>query len=94
MTDSKDPFDVVIGAGFTGLSAARVLSKSGCKVCILEKDDPGGFAGTFSFNDHVKVEKFYHHWFNSDRYVMKLIDELDLSENILTRPSNTGIYLQ
>ena len=70
-------FDIVIvGAGFTGLTAGYELSKKGKKVCILEKDDTaGGLAGIFTFKDGVKVEKYYHHWFNSDQYVMKLIKD-------------------
>src|ERR1700679_2223574 len=32
---------VVIGAGFTGLSAARTLAKRGAKVCVLESETTG-----------------------------------------------------
>ena len=56
---------VIVGAGFTGLTAAYVLSKQGKSVCVVEADaTPGGLAGVFEFDDGVKVEKFYHHWFN------------------------------
>lgn len=87
-------FDIVIvGAGFTGLTAGYELSKKGKKVCILEKDDTvGGLAGIFTFEDGVKVEKYYHHWFNSDKYVMKLIEELDLANDVIVAPTNTGMY--
>lgn len=95
MKNIRKQFDVVIvGAGFTGLSAARLLSEAGYSVGVIEQDDePGGLAGTFRFNDKIKVEKFYHHWFNSDKYVMKLISELGMSGDVLRQPSNTGIYL-
>lgn len=40
---------IVIGAGFSGLSCACHLAKSGCKVTLLEKNNqPGGRARTYS----------------------------------------------
>ncbi|ARP92905.1 NAD(P)/FAD-dependent oxidoreductase [Bordetella genomosp. 13] len=87
-------FDVVIvGAGFTGLTAAYVLAKQGKKVHVVEADEtPGGLAGTFSFGDGVMVEKFYHHWFNNDVYVPELVRELGLDGDVLLLPTRTGMY--
>lgn len=87
-------FDVVIvGAGFTGLSAGYQLAKDGLKVKILEAEaSPGGLAGVFDFSDGVKLEKFYHHWFNNDIYVPKLVKELGLENDIVMQPSQTGMY--
>jgi protoporphyrinogen oxidase len=87
-------FDVVIvGAGFTGLTAAYVLSKQGIKVRVIEADEtPGGLAGTFNFSDGVKVEKFYHHWFNNDVYVPELVKELGLDGDVILLPTRTGMY--
>jgi protoporphyrinogen oxidase len=88
-------FDVIIiGAGFTGLSAARRLLRQGKSVCLIESDSaPGGLAGEFNFNDGISVEKFYHHWFQSDTYVIDLIKQLDLEKNIARIPANTGMFL-
>lgn len=88
------PFDVVIvGGGFTGLTAAYVLSEQGHKVCVVEADStPGGLAGTFQFADGVKLEKFYHHWFNNDAYVPELLKELGMEGELVTLPSRTGMY--
>jgi protoporphyrinogen oxidase/uncharacterized protein YndB with AHSA1/START domain len=84
---------VIVGAGFTGLTAAYELAKAGHKVLVLEQDSaPGGLAGTFHMNNGVVVEKFYHHWFNNDVYVPELVKELGLEERILTLPSRTGMY--
>lgn len=84
---------VIVGGGFTGLTAGYVLSKQGKKVHVIEADDaPGGLAGTFSFSDGVKVEKFYHHWFNNDVYVPKLVKDLGLEGDMILLPSRTGIY--
>jgi len=87
-------FDVVIvGGGFTGLTAGYLLSKQGKKVHVIEADKtPGGLAGTFSFSDGVKVEKFYHHWFNNDVYVPELVKELGLEGDVILLPSRTGMY--
>lgn len=87
-------FDVVIvGAGFTGLTAAYVLSKQGHKVNVLESDNSaGGLAGTFEFNDGVTLEKFYHHWFNNDVYVPELVKELGLEGDVILLPTRTGMY--
>jgi protoporphyrinogen oxidase len=87
-------FDVVIvGGGFTGLTAAYVLSRQGKKVRVIESDSSvGGLAGTFEFADGVKLEKFYHHWFNNDVYVPELVKELGMEGDIITLPSRTGMY--
>jgi protoporphyrinogen oxidase len=84
---------VIVGAGFTGLSAGFELARAGKKVLILEGDSgPGGLAGNFHFRDGVTIEKFYHHWFNNDEYVPKLVKELGLSDEIVTLSSRTGVY--
>lgn len=84
---------VIVGAGFTGLTAGYLLSKKGLKVHIIEADRaPGGLAGTFNFDDGVKVEKFYHHWFNNDRYVPDLVKELGLEGDVILLPTRTGMY--
>jgi protoporphyrinogen oxidase len=84
---------VIVGAGFTGLTAGLALSRAGRKVLIVESDsNPGGLAGTFEFRDGVTIEKFYHHWFNNDEYVPKLVKELGLENEIVTLPSRTGMY--
>jgi protoporphyrinogen oxidase len=84
---------VIIGAGYTGLSAAFDLCKAGCKVTIYERDsDIGGLAGTFELSPGIRVEKFYHHWFTNDVDVLGLIDELGLGHLKQYRASNTGLF--
>lgn len=87
-------FDVVIvGAGFTGLTAAYELAKQGLSVRVIEADSSaGGLAGTFQFSDGVKLEKFYHHWFNNDVYVPELVKELGMEGDVVTLPTRTGMY--
>jgi protoporphyrinogen oxidase len=84
---------VIVGGGFTGLTAAYVLSKQGHKVRVIETDSTaGGLAGTFQFADGVKLEKFYHHWFNNDVYVPELVKELGMEGDVITLPTRTGMY--
>ncbi len=83
---------IVIGAGFTGLSAAYRLSETGVRVTLIESaPDVGGLASSFDVGD-TKLERFYHHWFTSDRFIFELIEDLGLEENVVTRPTNTGMY--
>ncbi|MBV9266460.1 MAG: NAD(P)/FAD-dependent oxidoreductase [Acidobacteriaceae bacterium] len=82
----------IVGAGFTGLSAAYELASAGYPVTIFEKDPAvGGLAGSFRVGNQM-LEKFYHHWFNSDRYIMDLVRKLDVEDKILFRESRTGMY--
>lgn len=94
MNEDSAAYDVaIVGAGFTGLTAALELARAGKKVVVLEADDAaGGLAGTFTFRDGVRIEKFYHHWFNNDVYVPALVRELGLEGDIVTLPSRTGMY--
>ena len=83
---------VVIGGGFTGLSAAYELARAGVAVTVLEADSSvGGLAGTFEVNGE-RLEKFYHHWFTNDRHVADLVRELGDGDRILYRPTRTGMY--
>lgn len=84
---------VIVGGGFTGLTAAYCLAKAGKSVRVIEADtSPGGLAGTFEFSDGVKLEKFYHHWFNNDVYVPELVKELGMEGDVITLPSRTGMF--
>ncbi|HSV85190.1 MAG TPA: FAD-dependent oxidoreductase, partial [Levilinea sp.] len=71
----------VIGAGIGGMAAAYDLSRAGHQVEIFEAADfVGGLAAGFKdVNWEWSVEKFYHHWFASDRHILGLMDELGMS---------------
>lgn len=90
---SKNYDAVIVGGGFTGLTAAYVLSKRGYRVRVIESDSTaGGLAGTFEFSDGVTLEKFYHHWFNNDVFVPELVKELGMDGDVITLPTRTGMY--
>lgn len=81
----------ILGAGFTGLTAAYFLSKKGHDVTIYEKDAlPGGLAiGYSEKNWDWTLEKFYHHWFTNDDDVLSLASELSYPVTI-TRPKTSS----
>lgn len=82
----------IIGGGFCGLAAGYELAQAGVKVTVLEADERvGGLAGSFTVGG-TQLEKFYHHWFTNDRHVMQLIAELGLQDQVVRRPSRTGMY--
>ena len=83
----------VIGAGFTGLSAAFNLSKSGHKVTVFEKDSyPGGLAIGFREPEwDWSLEKHYHHWFTNDKSSLDLAKEINY-EVLIKRPK-TSVYV-
>ena len=85
----------IIGGGFTGLAAAYELSKRGHKVTLFEKEKVlGGLAYGFrEKNWDWHLEYAYHHWFTNDRAMLRLIDELGLTNKlIIRRPITANFY--
>jgi len=75
----------IIGAGFGGMAAAYDLKKAGHEITIYESADyVGGLASGFK-EPHWDwfVEKFYHHWFQSDKDMLGLIKELGWDGKVL-----------
>lgn len=89
----------VIGAGFTGLTAAYELAKAGKKVVVFEKDPfAGGLASGIrqAVPDYPSewwdLERFYHHWFADQKDLLRLIGELDLAKKIIAKETVTSIW--
>ena len=85
----------IIGAGAGGLSAAYDLVKAGNQVTIFEKESaPGGLAAGFKEPGwDWTLEKFYHHWFQTDHAILGLIRELGLTEKVqFHRPKTVVFY--
>jgi protoporphyrinogen oxidase len=68
----------IIGAGFTGLTAALNLLKGGADVVIYESlERPGGLATGFKEKEwEWGLEEYYHHFFVSDKKVLNLAEEV------------------
>jgi protoporphyrinogen oxidase len=80
----------IIGAGFTGLSAAYQLIKEEHEVTVFEKDPhPGGLAIGYQENGwEWTLEAFYHHWFTNDEAILHLAKELDFP--VITKRPKTA----
>ena len=86
----------IIGAGIGGMAAAYDLKGAGQQVTIFEAaDQPGGLATGFKEPGwDWSVEKFYHHWFQTDRYMLGLIQELGWQEDVFFPRPFTVMYHQ
>lgn len=90
----------IIGAGFTGLSAAYELTKKGHDVTVFEKDvRPGGLAiGYQEKGWEWTLEKHYHHWFtnkqdaiNHDQTILALAREVGIK--VLIKRPKTSVFV-
>jgi len=84
----------IIGAGFTGLSAAFELLKRGHEVVVFEDNSlPGGLAlGYKKPGWQWSLEKHYHHWFTNDKSILSLAKEINF-EVIIKRPK-TSVFIK
>lgn len=68
---------IIIGAGITGLTAARLVDDD---VIVLEKNrKPGGLCASYHVNEAGRdyyIEDFYHHFFDRDTALISLCEEL------------------
>jgi len=82
----------IVGAGITGLTAAHRLTQAGHEVDVYEASDTPGGLGTYLEIGGNHVERFYHHFFASDRHVIGLINELGIGGKLHFYSSKTSIY--
>ena len=84
----------ILGAGIGGMAAAYDLRRAGRQVTIFEASDTvGGLASGFKAPGwDWALEKFYHHWFATDRHILGLIDELGWQDRVLFPRPYTVMY--
>ncbi|HEY3340827.1 MAG TPA: NAD(P)/FAD-dependent oxidoreductase [Anaerolineae bacterium] len=84
----------IIGAGATGLAAAHDFLNAGQRVTLFEASDkPGGLAtGIKAPGWDWSLEKFYHHWFASDRDVLRLGEEIGVRDRMIFNRPVTVVY--
>lgn len=82
----------VVGAGITGLTAARRLLADGFEVTLFERwPDVGGMASAFDVGGGIYVDRYYHHLFESDHEMIKMHADL-LPGELEWHRSSVGIF--
>ncbi len=86
----------VIGGGTTGLTAALRLAQKGHHVTVFEKEKQiGGLASSFKPEDwDWPVERYFHHYFTSDKTLKNLVRELKLTKKLFYLKPKTSVYLE
>ena len=83
----------VLGAGVTGLVAARRLAIEGHRVDVYERwPGLGGQVATLDIGDGALLERYYHHLFTTDLEIVSLYEELGMAEAVEWRPSSVAIF--
>ncbi len=82
----------IVGAGITGLTLAHELSKRGHAVEIFEAGRaPGGELATVEVGGEP-VERFYHHLFTHDSFMIELARELGIESSLQWHEPEMGFY--
>ncbi len=86
----------IIGAGIGGMAAAYDLCRAGNHVTIYEAaNSVGGLAAGFKEPGwDWSVERFYHHWFATDRHILGFINELGWQEKVVFPRPVTVMYFK
>ncbi len=95
MTENSKLNIGIIGAGVTGMAAAWDLTRAGHAVELFEAEPTiGGLAA--GFRDEKwdwALEKFYHHWFESDKDIFKLADEMGVRDKLIFPRPKTSYWI-
>jgi protoporphyrinogen oxidase len=85
----------IIGAGVAGLAAAWDLVRAGHDVTVYEGSETvGGLAAGFKDPSwDWTLEKFYHHWFETDTDILKLADEIGQRDKIFFPRPKTSYWI-
>lgn len=85
----------IIGAGAGGLAAAYDLVRAGHHLTLFEASNQvGGLAAGFKDERWAwTLEKFYHHWFESDVHLLQLAQEMGVREKIIFPLPKTSYWI-
>ncbi len=95
MTDDTKLNIGIIGAGVAGMAAAWDLARAGHHVELFEAENVvGGLAAGFRDEGwQWSLEKFYHHWFETDSDLLKLADEMGVRDKIIFPRPKTSYWI-
>lgn len=85
----------IIGAGVAGLAAAWDLANAGHNVIVFEAAERvGGLASGFKDEGWAwSLEKFYHHWFETDADLIRFAREIGVDGKIIFPRPKTSYWL-
>lgn len=84
----------VIGGGITGLATALALTARGHQVTLFEGDDDlGGLGVSFPWRD-THLERFYHCMLPDDEFLLPVVAEAGLADDLLWRETLMGFMYQ
>ncbi|GAB4523542.1 MAG: NAD(P)/FAD-dependent oxidoreductase [Anaerolineae bacterium] len=85
----------IIGAGAAGMSAAWDLVNAGHEVVLFEAgSEVGGLAAGFKDAGwDWSLEKFYHHWFESDSEIKTLLEEMGVWDQVIFPRPKTSYWI-
>jgi protoporphyrinogen oxidase len=85
----------IIGAGAAGMAAAWDLARAGHQVELFEAEQTvGGLAAGFrDDNWDWSLEKFYHHWFETDKEIIKLVGEIGHADKVVFPRPKTSYWI-
>lgn len=95
MTENSGLKIGIIGAGVAGMAAAWDLTRAGHHVELFEAgSEVGGLAAGFKDERwDWTLEKFYHHWFETDSEMLRLIDEIGQRDKVLFPRPKTSYWI-
>jgi protoporphyrinogen oxidase len=82
---------IVVGGGISGLVAAlELLEGDSLEVTLLEGSDQlGGLGASFQYED-LWIDKFYHCIMSTDDYLLNLIEEVGLADELYWKETGMG----
>jgi protoporphyrinogen oxidase len=85
----------IIGAGVAGMAAAWDLVRAGHEVELFEAESTvGGLAAGFRDESwDWSLEKFYHHWFESDKDLLALTEEMGTHDKVIFPRPKTSYWV-
>jgi protoporphyrinogen oxidase len=85
----------VIGAGVAGLVCAHRIGREGHGTDVYERwPGLGGQAATIDIGGGLRLERYYHHLFTSDRHIAELYAELGMPAELEWRSSSMAFFLE
>jgi protoporphyrinogen oxidase len=85
----------IVGAGVAGMAAAWDLVRAGHSVELFEAEsEVGGLAAGFRDEGwEWSLEKFYHHWFETDKDLLMLADEMGVRDKVIFPRPKTSYWV-